>query len=353
LQKRFILTSIDKGNDNMKIKVVFALLGSIIICMLGIAIGSVLIPFNDIIAVIGSKVLGTAKDAGIDKVTLSIIWDMRIPRVLMAFAVGAALSVSGAIMQSTLKNPLASSYTLGVSSGAAFGAGIVITAGLTLPILGFLTLPLAGFIFGMLTVLGAVAFAASMDRSMDTNTIILSGMVFSLFVNAMLTLMSSLKREDAQKLIMWQMGSFSQKSWVHVMIFLPIAFILIFFTLFYVRELDLLTFGEEHAKAAGVDANKVKWILLGLSSALTGCAVSFSGVIGFVDLVAPHVVRKIYGSSHRIVVPISAIFGGCFMVVADLIARTIISPSELPVGAVTALVGAPFFGYVYFSGRKR
>jgi len=336
-----------------KIKIIFALIGSFIICILGIAIGSVIIPFNDIIMVIGNKIFGVAKNANIDTVTLSIIWDMRIPRVIIAFAVGAALSVSGAIMQSTLKNPLASSYTLGVSSGAAFGAGIVIMTGITLPVLGFLTLPLAGFISGMLTVLGAVAFAASMDKNMDTNTIILSGMVFSLFVNAMLTLMSALKKEDAQRLIMWQMGSFSQKTWIHVMIFLPIAIILIFITLFYTSELDLLTFGEEHAKAAGVDANKVKWILLGLSSALTGCAVSFSGVIGFVDLVAPHVVRKLFGSNHRIVIPISALFGGSFMVIADLIARTILSPSELPVGAVTALVGAPFFGYVYFSGRKR
>lgn len=337
----------------MKIKIIFTLLGCVIICILGIAIGSVIIPFDDIIAVIGNKVFGAANNNNIDAITSSIIWDMRIPRVFMAFAVGAALSVSGAIMQSTLKNPLASSYTLGVSSGAAFGAGIVIMSGFIIPLIGGFTLPLVGFVCGLITVFGAVAFAASMDKSMDTNTIILAGMVFSLFVNAMLTLMSSIKREDAQKLIMWQMGSFSQKSWNYVVIFLPIAIVLIFLTLFYVRELDLLTFGEEHAKAAGVDVNKVKWILLGLSSALTGCAVSFSGVIGFVDLVAPHVVRKIFGASHRIVIPISALFGGAFMVVADLIARTIISPSELPVGAVTALVGAPFFGYVYFSGRKR
>jgi iron complex transport system permease protein len=252
-----------------------------------------------------------------------------------------------------LKNPLASSYTLGVSSGAAFGAGIVIVTGFTIPILGFFTLPLVGLVFGLITVFGAVGFAASMDRNMDTNTIILAGMVFSLFINAILTLVSSLKREDAQRILMWQMGSFSQKNWTIVIIFLPIALSLIFLTMFFVRELDLLTFGEEHAKAAGVDANKVKWILLSISSGLTGCAVAFTGVIGFVDLVAPHIVRKLFGSSHRLVIPISALLGGTFMVIADLIARTIISPSELPVGAVTALIGAPFFGYIYFSGRKR
>ncbi|NLL06416.1 MAG: iron ABC transporter permease [Clostridiaceae bacterium] len=337
----------------MKLKIIFALLMSFVVCILGIVIGSVMIPFSDIIIVVGNKLFGVAKTGNIDAITTSIIWDMRIPRVLMAFFVGAALSVSGAIMQSTLKNPLASSYTLGVSSGAAFGAGIVIVTGFTIPILGFFTLPLVGLVFGLITVFGAVGFAASMDRNMDTNTIILAGMVFSLFINAILTLVSSLKREDAQRILMWQMGSFSQKNWTIVIIFLPIALSLIFLTMFFVRELDLLTFGEEHAKAAGVDANKVKWILLSISSGLTGCAVAFTGVIGFVDLVAPHIVRKLFGSSHRLVIPISALLGGTFMVIADLIARTIISPSELPVGAVTALIGAPFFGYIYFSGRKR
>ncbi len=337
----------------MKLKIFFVVLGSIIICILGIAIGSVMVPFSDILFVIGNKISGSGSNWNMDAITSSIVWDMRIPRVLMAFAVGAALSVSGAIMQSVLKNPLASSHTLGVSSGAALGAGIVLTTGFTISILGFFTLPVVGLIGGMVTVFAAVGFAASVDRNMDTNTIILAGMVFSLFVNAILTLVSSFKREDAQRLLMWQMGSFSQKDWTYVSVFFPIAIVLIFVTMFYVRELDLLTFGEEHAKAAGVETTKVKWILLSLSSALTGCAVSFTGIIGFVDLVAPHIIRKLFGSKHRVVIPLSALFGGAFMVAADLIARIIISPSELPVGAVTALIGAPFFGYIYFSGRRR
>ncbi len=337
----------------MKLKIFFAVLGSIIICILGIAIGSVMVPFSDILMVVGNKMSGAGNNWNIDAITSSIVWDMRIPRVLMAFAVGSALSVSGAIMQSVLKNPLASSYTLGVSSGAALGAGIVLTTGFTISLLGFFTLPAVGLIGGLVTVFAAVGFAASVDRNMDANTIILAGMVFSLFVNAILTLVSSLKREDAQRMLMWQMGSFSQKDWTYVGVFFPIAIILIFVTMFYVRELDLMTFGEEHAKAAGVETTKVKWVLLSLSSELTGCAVSFTGIIGFVDLVAPHIVRKLFGANHRVVIPLSALFGGAFMVVADLIARTIISPSELPVGAVTALVGAPFFGYIYFSGRKR
>ncbi len=337
----------------MKSKVVFTALASIMVCILGVAIGSVMIPFGDVLSVIANKLFNVALPPNIDGITSSIVWNMRIPRVLMAFGVGAALSISGAIMQSTLKNPLASSYTLGVSSGAALGAGIVMITGVTVPLLGGFTLPIVGLFCGLITVFGAVVFAASVDRNMETHTIILSGIVFTLFVNAILTVISSLRREDAIRLIMWQMGSFSQKNWNYVFLFLPVAIVIIGITLLYTKELDLLSFGEEHAKAAGVETTRVKWILLGLVSALTGCAVSFTGSIGFVDLIAPHVVRKLFGSNHRVVLPLSALFGGTFMVVADLISRTIISPSELPVGAVTALVVAPFFAYIYFSGRKR
>jgi iron complex transport system permease protein len=127
----------------------------------------------------------------------------------------------------------------------------------------------------------------------------------------------------------------------------------ILFILHYHRELDMMTFGEEQAKTMGVDLKRVKWILLVTAAALTGSAIAFVGVIGFVDLVAPHVVRRLFGASHRYVIPLSAVFGGAFMVLCDLVARTVVSPSELPVGAVSALVGAPFFAYIYFGRRSK
>jgi len=336
----------------MKIKISLFIIISLFTCVIGIALGSVMVPIYDILTILGNKFIGISSNNSIDPITYSIIWNIRIPRVLLAFLVGFALSISGAIMQSTLKNPLASSYTLGVSSGAALGVGIVMMAGITIPLLGIFTLPVIGLICALITVYGAIGFANSIDKNMGTNTIILAGMVFSLFVNAILTLISALSREDAHKLILWQMGSFSQKDWTYVFIFAPIAFVISIITMKYTNELDLLTFGEEHAKASGVDTLKVKWILLSLSSALTGCAISFTGTIGFVDLVAPHIIRKIFGSNHKYVIPFSGLFGGIFMVISDLIARTIISPSEIPVGAVTALIGSPFFAYIYFSNRK-
>lgn len=335
-----------------RLKASVVILLCIIVIVIGIGIGSIYVPPKVTMNILMNKIFSTPLLEDISNVSASIVWNLRIPRTLLAFIVGGALAVSGTVMQSVLKNPLASSYTLGVSSGASVGAGIAIITGVSIPFLGMFTLPIFGLTFGLLTVFLAVTFTAKLDRNMSNNTIILVGMVFSLFINAIQTLMSALSREHIQQLIFWQMGSFSSREWSSVVILLPISIIGVLVLTRYSRELDLLTFGEEQASIVGVETTKVKWLLLGLSAALTGSAISFVGVIGFIDLIAPHVVRKFFGSSHKIVIPMSMFIGGAFMVLCDLIARTIISPSELPVGAVTALIGAPFFAYVYFSRRK-
>lgn len=323
---------------------------SLAVLVLGVGLGSVYIPPGEVLKIFSEKLIGISSTAS--PTVSSIVWDIRLPRVLLAYIVGAALSVSGTVMQSVLKNPLASSYTLGVSSGASFGAAIIIVTGLRLPVFGAFTLPFTGLAFGIITVILAISFASRLDNNMENNTIILVGIVFSLFINAILTMITALFRDKVAQLTFWQMGSFSLKEWSSIYILLPIMLILVAILLLYSKEMDILTFGEEQAFAIGVDVQKVKWLLLGLAAALTGSAIAFVGVIGFIDLVAPHIVRKLFGSSHCIVLPMTAIFGGSFMVLCDLIARTIIAPIELPVGAVTAMVGAPFFTYLYFSGRK-
>ena len=337
----------------MKTKAIAAVCASLIVIIIGIALGSVWVPPSDIFNIIRHKITGGGLAEQINVSSVAIVWTLRLPRAILAFIVGAALSVSGAVMQSVLRNPLASSYTLGVSSGASLGACIIILYGITLPLIGIMTLPLTGFIFGLGTILLSISFASHIDGQMQNNTIILTGMVFSLFVNAITTLLSALSREHLQRLFFWQMGSFSARSWSPIFILTPIVVAGIAFILHFNRELDMMTFGEDQAKTMGVDIKRVKWILIITSAALTGSTVAFVGVIGFVDLVAPHIVRRLFGSSHKLVIPMSALFGGSFMVVCDLAARTVISPSELPVGAVTALVGAPFFAYIYFGGRAR
>lgn len=334
------------------VKVLTTIIICIIVLVFGVGIGSVYIPPFDIFKIIYSNILKRPLTIDIEANLISIIWNLRLPRALLAFIVGGALAVSGSVMQSVLKNPLASSYTLGVSSGASMGAGLVILTGFSIPILGRLTLPFAGLLSGLLTVYLAISFAAKIDRNMENNTIILIGMVFSLFINAMTTLMSALFREHIQKLTFWQMGSFSLKEWSDVMILFPIVLISFLLLIRLSKELDIMTFGEEQALAIGVDIKKTKWLLLGLSAALTGSAIAFVGVIGFIDLIVPHMVRRIFGSSHKLVIPMSMVLGGAFMVVCDLIARTIIPLSELPVGAVTAIIGAPFFAYIYLSKGK-
>ena len=337
----------------MKARLLITIGISLLILILGVALGSVYISPGSAFHIILHKIFGAGLPEGIRATTVSILWNLRLPRALLAFIAGSALSMSGAVMQAVLRNPLASSYTIGVSSGASLGVCIVILYGVTIPVIGMLTLPIVGFVFGLGTIFLAIAFASRLDKSLENHTIILTGMVFSLFVNAIVTLMSALSREHLQRLIYWQMGSFSGNGWSAVLILTPIIIAGLGFVMHYHHELDIMTFGEEQAKTIGVNLRNVKWILLLSSAALTGSVVAFVGVIGFVDLVAPHIVRKLFGSSHRLVIPMSAVFGGAFMVVCDLVARTVVSPSELPVGAVTALIGAPFFAYIYFSRRAK
>ncbi|WP_271815236.1 FecCD family ABC transporter permease [Clostridium paraputrificum] len=327
-------------------------LAFLVICI-GTSIGSSNINIFNIISVIGNKLFSIPLIEGVGSNDVAIIWVVRFPRVLLAFMIGAALSVSGAVMQSILKNPLASPYTLGVSSGASLGVGIYIILGVSIPFIGNLALPFIGFLSGLLTVIMVILFANRVDRGMSNNTIILSGMVFSLFASAMLTTISALNTHKIEAITMWQMGSFNMRGWSYLLVGLPFFIVGVSIVLRYSREMDILTFGEDGAKAIGVETEKVKKHLLFSTAVLTGSSVALSGTIGFIDLIVPHLVRKIFGSNHKVVIPMCILLGGSFMVLTDLVARTIISPSELPVGAITAIIGAPFFGYLYFSKRSR
>ncbi|MDM0977145.1 iron ABC transporter permease [Clostridium perfringens] len=325
----------------------------LLVLCIGTSIGSSNINIWDTISIVGNKIFGFSLRASIKPEDVAIIWVIRLPRVLLAFGVGASLAVSGAIIQSILKNPLASPYTLGVSSGASLGVGIYIVLGISIPVIGNLAMPIIGFLCGVLTVFAVIIFSNKVDRGLSNNTVILAGMVLSLFTSAMLTTVTSICSEDLKAITMWQMGSFAMKSWSYVLAGIPFLIIGIFMAVRYTREMDILSFGEDGAKAIGVETKKVKKTLLVSVAILTGSAVALSGVIGFIDLITPHIVRKIFGASHKIVIPMCIILGGTLMVLTDLVSRTLIAPSELPVGAITALIGAPFFAYLYFGKRSR
>jgi len=326
---------------------------SVLVIMTAASLGSSGISLGDTVLIVLHKIFRLPLNVGIDPKNVSIVWLLRLPRVLLAFLVGGCLAMSGAVCQSILRNPLASPYILGVSSGASLGAGIIIISGIAIPLLGIITLPLTGFVFGLLTVFFVAAFFSRIDKSMSNNTIILCGMVFSLFLNALLTLLSAIFSDDLKRIVFWQMGSFAMRGWIYVQLLLPFLAVGTAGILRYTKEMDIMTFDDDQAKSAGVETEGLRKKLLVLCAVLTGAAVALSGVIGFVDLIAPHAARRITGSKHRYLIPMSFILGGSLMVITDLIARTVISPSELPVGAITALIGAPFFAWIYFRGRRR
>lgn len=320
--------------------------------LLSVGLGSVFISPSDIIKIIGNYIFDIPLH-NITEINASIFWEIRLPRTFTAFLVGGCLAASGTIMQSILRNPLASSYTLGVSSGASLGAAIVILFGSSMIGITFLLTPIVAFVTGLGTVFLVMGLAEYFDKNLENQTIILVGMVVSLFANAILTLITALLSNHLQQLIFWQMGSFSAKTWQHVAIIAPVLVIGAVVFIRFSTELDLLTFGEEQALTSGVEVKKTKLLLIVISALLTGISVSFCGTIGFVDLIAPHIARRIFGASHKIVIPMSILIGGSLMMTADLISRTALAPRQLPVGAITALIGAPFFAFIYFKKQRR
>lgn len=339
---------------NSKIfKLIAVILLSLTAVLIGIGNGSVYISPGEIYKSLKSFLFGSPLPEEVSRITYGMVTGIRLPRVSAAFLTGAALAVSGTVMQSVLKNPLASSYGLGVSSGAGLGAAIVMIGGLTSSWLGNFLLPVAGTVFGLVSVIIAVAFAQRIDRNLSNNTIILSGMVLSLFLNALMNTLSAANPEYTHQLLLWQLGTFSGREWTSIGIMAAVTVVCTFIFQCHHKELDIMTFGEEQALTMGVDLKKEKWFLIVLTSFLTGTVVSYVGIIGFVDLIAPHIVRKFFGSSHKWVLPMSALFGGAFMVICDLAGRTLTAPSEIPVGSITALIGTPFFLYIYLISRRR
>lgn len=326
-----------------------------IVCVLSlvisIGIGSASISPIYILNSFFNKIFDIQLWGTIDDITESIIWKIRIPRTLLAFISGGGLAVSGVMMQSVLRNPLASSFTLGVSSGAALGASCAIIFNIS--IFGMLTLPIFGLVAGLITVFLSLGVASKIDRNLQNNSIILTGMAFSLFANAIITIIMALAKEQLQQIVYWQMGSFSGKEINDVLIICPILLVSYFIVMKSNRQMDIMTLGDEQALISGVDVTKMKWVLLSFSAIIAGTIVSMVGVIGFVDLFIPHAVRKIFGASHKFVLPASILLGGAFMLLCDLAARTIVAPLELPVGAITSALGAPFFIYLYFSRRTK
>ncbi|MBU9724000.1 MULTISPECIES: FecCD family ABC transporter permease [Bacillaceae] len=320
--------------------------------ILGISVGSASITISETISVLLSLSKWIELDASINSRVAYIILDIRLPRVLLASLVGASLAVAGAAFQGLLRNPLADPYTLGASSGAAVGAVTVLYFGISIPFIGILTLPVFAILSGFITLITVILFARTVQRSLSVETIILTGIIFSSFLGAIISLLISLSGDEIRQLVNWLLGSVGMRGWNYVYLIIPFFFLGFILLLAHWRELNAFVFGEQSAHHLGIHVERKKFVILFAASLLTGSAVAVSGTIGFVGLVIPHFVRIIWGADHKHLIPLSALVGGIFLVVADLIARTIISPAELPIGVITALIGAPVFGLILISKHR-
>lgn len=328
---------------------------SVAVIMASASIGSVKVPFAETFKAVAGLLPGPVRAAlglsGASAAYEAIVLQVRLPRILLGFAAGAALGASGACYQGLLANPLADPYIIGVSSGAAFGAsvGIVITSG-SMAALGA-SIPLFAFAGALVTMLLVMALAQSKGK-IQPESLLLSGVVVGSFIWALVSFTMLAAGEDLPKVMMWLMGSLSARNWGHLAMSAPYIGLGIAAMMFMSRGLNLISLGEEQARFMGLGVEPFKRAVIVACSLATSAAVGVSGIIGFVGLIVPHMARYVTGPDHKSLIPVSALGGGVLLVAADTVARTVISPAELPVGTVTALVGAPFFFYLLRRSRS-
>nr|WP_051756795.1 iron ABC transporter permease [Kitasatospora purpeofusca] len=323
---------------------------ALVVCaVLAAGIGAYRIPLGDILASFGHR-LGLGGHE-LDRVPESVLWNVRLPRVVLALLVGGSLGCAGALMQGVFGNPLAEPAVIGVSSGGAVGAVGCIVLGLDA--LGTWTVTASAFVTGLLTVFAVYAMSRSGGRS-EVVTLILTGVAVNAFCGALIGLfLFTADTAAISQVTFWQLGSLSQATWGKVLGVLPFALVGLAVAPRYARSLDLLALGERPARHLGVDVERMRLVLITVVALLTAAAVAVSGIIGFVGLVVPHLLRMLAGPGHRFLLPASALAGALVLVAADLAARTLAEPAELPLGVLTALIGSPFFFWLLRRTRTK
>lgn len=331
---------------------IFYSIVTVITFMICITFGSVTIPWGDTWNVIINIFL---RGGATGEVANSILVDVRIPRVLCVAMTGAALALTGAAMQGLLRNSLADGSTIGVSSGASLGAVLSIAFGITLPIPIFSDMGTVFFtiLFSFLSMLFILTLAYRLDFTLSTNTIILIGVIFSMFAGSIISFIVTFAGDKVKNIMFWTMGSLSGTDYKDALL-LGIT-LLIFGTVIFskTREINAFAIGEENARNIGVNVRRVKMAILIAVSALIGVAVSIGGTIAFVGLVIPHMSRMVVGANHKRLLPATLFAGAVFLMFADLFCRVVLSPIELPIGVVTSFLGSIVFIFIFFSARKK
>lgn len=321
------------------------------VVLLCVCIGSVAIPVGTTLRVLWMALLGQEIPSGMYG---GILLSIRLPRVLCVALEGASLSLCGAAMQGLLRNPLADGSTLGVSSGASLGAAAAILIGFTLPGFALGGTAVMAMIFAFLAMVSVLSLSYAVDRGLATHTIILMGTVFSMLVTALLSLLIVFAGEKMKTITFWTMGSLSGASYASAALLAGALLLCGTVLLRCAAALDTLAMGESQALHLGVPVRRMKLTVMAMTSVLIGVCVSVGGGIGFVGLVVPHMLRMLLGPGHKRLLPACMVGGAIFLLLCDMAARTILSPSELPVGVVTSIIGAVTFVVIFVrSGRRR
>lgn len=313
--------------------------------ILGVAIGPIYIPPGTVLALIFEKVGGLAGGADPSGIFNTILFEIRLPHALLIVLTGAALAASGAGYQGLFRNPLADPYLIGVASGAGLGAVIAMSIQWPADLLGLYVIPAAAFVGAVITVM-IVYGLARIGGSLPTTTLILAGVAISSFATSLTSFLMLRSNEELRRATGWLLGGSLMSGWQPVLAVLPYVMLGLAVLLASGHALNVLQFGEEQATQMGLAAERVKFWLILAASLTTAAAVAFSGIIGFIGLIVPHVVRLVWGGDYRRLIPLSIVSGGTALLAADLLARVALAPQVLPVGIVTALAGAPFFLWI-------
>lgn len=323
------------------------LLVTLAVFLVCVCVGSVGVSVGEVFGSVWGALTGKTEEATYRAIIVSV----RLPRVLCVALTGAALSLAGTAMQGILRNPLADGSTLGVSSGASLGAVLAIALGLRLPWFSGSAVMLMAILFAFGSLIIILSLSHRLDYSLTTNTIILTGIVYSMFVSSLISLVIAFAGERVRTITFWTMGSLANTNYINVLAILAALVVFGGAILLKARELNAFAIGEDNARGVGVDVRRVKLLVLISVSALIGVCVSIGGTIGFVGLVTPHMTRMLVGPGHKRLLPAAMFFGAVFLMLADLLSRTMISPVELPVGVVTSFVGALVFIYIFSKTR--
>ncbi|MFE5330143.1 FecCD family ABC transporter permease [Embleya sp. NPDC056575] len=326
-----------------------ALVGAVV---LGLIVGAADLPARGVVLALLDELPLVHVDHGLSPVQHAVLMDLRLPRVLAAVTVGGLLALAGAGYQGVFRNPLADPYLLGAASGAGLGATLVIVYAHGDSVGGVPVVPLASFVGAMGGVLLAYGIGAGANRSGGTANLVLSGVAVAQFLAAAQTYVQSANTDELRRIYSWIFGRLSGIGWSDLRMVLPYALLSTVVLVLHGRLLDVMSVGDEEAAGLGVRAGRVRLVVLLAASLATASAVAISGLIGFVGIVVPHLVRRFVGGSYRRVLPMSLLCGATFLVLTDVLARTLTAPGELPIGVVTAFVGAPFFVLVLRGTRK-